>query len=49
MLGRARVAIDDLIDAAACLMSAKRVREGKAIVLGDAAIDQRGLRLKIVA
>jgi predicted RNase H-like nuclease len=49
VLGRGRVAIDDLIDAAGCLVSAKRVTDGKAIVLGDNTTDQRGLRMEIVA
>jgi predicted RNase H-like nuclease len=48
-LGRSLLAIDDLLDAAACLLTAERIAEGRAQVLGDGAIDSRGLRMEIVA
>ena len=45
----ARVGVDDLIDAAIALLTASRMSEGRASVLGDGAIDARGLRMEIVA
>ena len=50
-LGLSRVARDDVIDAVACLVAARRIAQGKAIVLPDGAIerDARGLRMEIVA
>ena len=50
-LGLARVARDDVIDAAACLIAAQRIALGKAIVLPDGVVerDARGLRMEIVA
>ena len=48
-LGWTRVQPDDLLDAAACLLASKRVAEGGACVLGDGAVDSRGLRMEIVA
>jgi predicted RNase H-like nuclease len=48
-LGRARVQLDDIIDAAVCLLTAKRVAEHSACVFGDGAVDSRGLRMEIVA
>jgi predicted RNase H-like nuclease len=48
-LGRSLVAIDDLLDAAACLLTAKRIAEGREQVLGDGAVDSRGVRMEIVA
>lgn len=44
-----RVGVDDLLDAAAALLTAKRMSDGTARVLGDGAIDGRGLRMEIVA
>jgi hypothetical protein len=41
--------VDDLIDAGACLVTAKRVSDRTAIVLGDNTTDQRSLRMEIVA
>jgi predicted RNase H-like nuclease len=51
MLGRSHVAIDDVIDAAACLATAKRVRNGDALVLPVDRVEQdrRRLRMEIVA
>ena len=48
-LRHARVGVDDLIDAAAALLTASRMSEGRAQVLGDGAVDARGLRMEIVA
>jgi predicted RNase H-like nuclease len=50
-LGRGRVAIDDVIDAAACLATADRVRNSDALVLpvDRVEVDGRGLRMEIVA
>jgi predicted RNase H-like nuclease len=50
-LGRGRVARDDLLDAAACLVTTQRVMRSHAIVLprGEPRIDGRGLRMEIVA
>lgn len=50
-LGRSRVARDDLIDAAACLLIAQRVITGCAMFLpaGTVQRDARGLRMEIVA
>jgi predicted RNase H-like nuclease len=49
-LGRSNVALDDVIDAAACLVAAYRIAQGNAIVLpsGEPEYDQRGLRMEIV-
>jgi predicted RNase H-like nuclease len=47
-LGRARVQLEDIIDAAACLLTAKRVAEHRECTLGDGAVDSRGLRMEIV-
>jgi predicted RNase H-like nuclease len=48
-LGRSLVALDDLLDAAVCLLTARRISDGTAIVLGDATMDAHGLRMEIVA
>jgi predicted RNase H-like nuclease len=50
-LGLARVARDDVIDAVACLVAARRIAQGKALVLpaGGVERDSRGLRMEIVA
>ena len=50
-LGRSRVQEDDLIDAAACLVTARRIQQGEERVLpgGDPQRDARGLRMEIVA
>lgn len=47
-LSRSLVAIDDLLDAAVCLLTAKRILAGRAQVLGDGAVDARRLRMEIV-
>jgi predicted RNase H-like nuclease len=46
--GRANVAADDIIDAAVCLLTARRIAD-KPLVLSDGALDARGLRMEIVA
>jgi predicted RNase H-like nuclease len=43
------VAIDDILDAAIALVSAARIQQGTATVLGDNEMDERGLRMEIVA
>jgi predicted RNase H-like nuclease len=50
-LGLASVARDDVVDAVACLVAARRMSEGKALVLpaGGVERDSRGLRMEIVA
>jgi predicted RNase H-like nuclease len=50
-LGRSAVALDDVIDAAACLVAAHRIAQGTACVLpcDRSESDQRGLRMEIVA
>jgi predicted RNase H-like nuclease len=50
-LGPARVARDDVVDAVACLVAARRILEGRALVLPTGGIerDRRGLRMEIVA
>ena len=47
----AKLGEDDLIDAAACLVTAQRIHEGRERVLpdGDAPKDGGGLRMEIVA
>ena len=49
-LGLAHVARDDVIDAVACLVAARRIAKGEARVLPDATVfrDARGLRMEIV-
>jgi predicted RNase H-like nuclease len=42
------LALDDVIDAAVCLLTAQRLHQGKAIVLGGE-LDSRGLRMEMVA
>jgi predicted RNase H-like nuclease len=51
VLGRSRVARDDVIDAVACVVAARRIALGKAVVLPDGVVerDARGLRMEIVA
>jgi predicted RNase H-like nuclease len=41
--------VDDLIDAAVALLTARRTSTGSAQVLGDGARDARGLLMEIVA
>jgi predicted RNase H-like nuclease len=50
-LGKSRVLSDDLLDAAACLATARRILEERAHVLpeGPGERDARGLRMEIVA
>lgn len=50
-LVRANAAIDDVLDAAACLVAARRIASGDALVLPMAGTerDARGLRMEIVA
>jgi predicted RNase H-like nuclease len=50
-LGRANVGLDDVLDAAACVIAARRVAGGEALVLPTAGAerDARGLRMEIVA
>jgi predicted RNase H-like nuclease len=50
-LGPAMVARDDVVDAVACLVAARRIAEGRALVLpaGGVERDTRGLRMEIVA
>ncbi len=50
-LGRSNVKRDDIIDAAVCLVSARRVVRGRAVVLPleNAPTDARGLRMEMVA
>jgi predicted RNase H-like nuclease len=48
-LGRRCVAADDVLDAAACLLTARRIFLGQARVFGGGAVDARGLRMEIVA
>jgi predicted RNase H-like nuclease len=50
-LGPAGVARDDVIDAVACLVAARRIAAGEALVLpaGGVERDARGLRMEIVA
>ncbi len=50
-LGRSKVAVDDLLDALACLVAAQNVSTGNPMVLpgGNLPEDRRGLRMEIVA
>ena len=48
-LGRGKVHVDDMIDAAALVLAAKRIANGTARVFGDAQSDSRNLRMEIVA
>jgi len=50
-LRRARVSVDDLLDSLACLIAARHVLDGVALVLPEntAEFDSRGLRMEIVA
>lgn len=50
-LGRSSLAVDDLLDALACLVAAQNIAENSALVLppGEIERDQRGLRMEIVA
>lgn len=50
-LGKGRVAVDDVLDAAACLVTAWRMARGEEWVLPEGRVeyDQRGLRMEIVA
>jgi predicted RNase H-like nuclease len=48
-LGRSRLMADDLLDAAACLVTARRILTRRAMVLGDGSLDARNLRMEIVA
>ncbi len=49
--GRGKLPTDDLLDALACLIAARNVVTGKELVLpeADPAVDERGLRMEIVA
>jgi predicted RNase H-like nuclease len=47
-LGRGAVELDDIIDAAACLLTASRIHHGCESVIGGE-LDQRGLRMEMVA
>lgn len=51
ILGKAAVGRDDVVDAAACLATARRIVSGQATVLpdGEQERDMRGLRMEIVA
>jgi predicted RNase H-like nuclease len=42
-------AADDVLDACAVLWSAGRVARGEHVVMGDGAVDERGLRMEILA
>ena len=48
-LGKSNVALDDVIDAAACLLAADRIARGTACTLpdGEPEYDRRGLRMEI--
>jgi predicted RNase H-like nuclease len=48
-LGRGNVARDDVIDAAAMLVTARRIVSGTATRLGDETRDSRGLLMQIWA
>jgi predicted RNase H-like nuclease len=48
-LGRSLVSRDDIIDAAAMLVSARRIRDDKAAVLSDNQPDARGLLMQMWA
>ena len=50
-LGASRVAEDDLIDATACLLTARRISRGQALTLPANGVerDARGLRMEILA
>jgi predicted RNase H-like nuclease len=48
-LGRGTVARDDIIDAAAMLVTARRMASGAATLLGDDTRDNRGLLMQIWA
>jgi predicted RNase H-like nuclease len=50
-LGRGRVGLDDLLDAVACLATAQRIQEGRAMVLPGPEVerDARSFRMEIVA
>ena len=50
-LGPARVQIDDVLDAAACLVAARRMLDGVAVTLphDTVELDARGLRMEIVS
>lgn len=49
-LSRKRVERNDIVDAAACLLSARRIAAGQAVVIpDDPVIDERGLRMEMVA
>lgn len=46
-LGLANLELDDLVDAAVCLLTARRLQQGRAVVLGGD-LDSRGLRMEMV-
>jgi predicted RNase H-like nuclease len=50
-LGKSRVEIDDIVDAVAMLVTAKRIVEGRATAFpdGPACLDDRGLEMRIWA
>lgn len=47
--GFANVAVDDIVDAAACLLTCERIAAGKHRIFGDNGQDSRRLRMEIVA
>jgi predicted RNase H-like nuclease len=50
-LGPSRVARDDIVDAVACLVAARRIHRGEARVLPEGTVprDARGLGMEIIA
>jgi predicted RNase H-like nuclease len=48
-LGRGSAHVDDIIDAAVCLLSATRIANGRHRTFGGKECDSRGLRMEIVA
>lgn len=48
-LGRSKAHVDDIIDAAACLLTAERIARGEHRILGGERVDSRKLRMEIVA
>lgn len=47
--GAAALDVDDLLDAAVCLLTAHRIANGRAQTLGNGQRDERGLRMEILA
>lgn len=48
-IGRGQVRVDDIIDAAVCVLSAERIARGAARVFGGDERDSRNIRMEIVA